>query len=238
MINCKIISFILLLFIISTVRVHGQQEQNKWNWSAYVDTYYAYDFDKPIDRNRQFSNMAARHNEFNINHAYLLSEYNTENIRATLGLQTGTYADFNYGAEPNELYKMIYQAYAGVKLSDKIWVDAGVFPGHTGYEAVESLYNEIYTRALSTEYTPYYETGVRITIDPSDQWTITGVILNGWQNIAETNDSKAFGVNINFRPNSKLVLNYGNYFGDEGSQFVGSRSVSYTHLTLPTKRIV
>ena len=173
--------------------------------------------------------MAARHNEFNINHAYLLSEYNTENIRATLGLQTGTYADFNYGAEPNELYKMIYQAYAGVKLSDKIWVDAGVFPGHTGYEAVESLYNEIYTRALSTEYTPYYETGVRITIDPSDQWTITGVILNGWQNIAETNDSKAFGVNINFRPNSKLVLNYGNYFGDEGSQFVGSRYRTFHH---------
>lgn len=205
------------------------QENSKLTFSGYLDAYYAYDFNKPESKDRQFTNSAARHNEFNINHAYIMGDYKADNIRGVLALQTGTYPIFNYAAEPNESYRMIYQAYAGVKILDNVWLDAGIFPGHTGYEHVESIENELYTRALATEYTPYYQTGVRVTAELSDKFTWTTVLVNGWQNIVETNDSKAFGMNFNFRPNDQWELNYGNYFGDEGDSFLGSRYRFFHH---------
>ncbi len=209
---------------------YGQTEDaSPLSWSAYFDGYFAYDFNKPRDHNRQYTNMAARHNEFNINHAYFMGSYEGDNLRSEIGLQVGTYADFNYAAEPSEIYKLIYKAYAGVKLAEGVWLDMGVFPGHTGYEAVESLNNEIYTRALTTEYTPYYETGARLTAELSDKVTLTTVVLNGWQNIAETNKSKAFGMNINYKASDKVELNYGNYFGDEGTRFTSSKYRIYNH---------
>ena len=146
-----------------------------------------------------------------------------------IGVQFGTYPDFNYAAEPSDFYRLIYKAYAGVKLTEGVWLDVGMFPGHTGYESVESLDNEVYTRALSTEYTPYYETGVRITAELSEKVTLSGVVLNGWQNIGETNKSKAFGMNFNYQLSDAVELNYGNYFGDEGTRFTSSKYRVYNH---------
>lgn len=232
MINFKTLLCISIILFFATSKLSAQENEDKpaMKVSGYLDTYYSYDFNKPNSRNRQFTNMAARHNEFNINHAYILGEYNNDNIRATLGLQTGTYADFNYAAEPSDLAKMIYQAHAGFKIANGIWMDAGVFGGHTGYEAVESINNELYSRALATEYTPYYETGIRITAELSEEVTLTGVILNGWQNITETNDTKAFGMNINYKASDAIEFNYGNYFGDEGDDFLGSRFRNFHHV--------
>lgn len=221
------LSTLLLFLLISNWSL--AQEGSNFSWSAYLDTYYAYDFNKPRSHDRQYSNMAARHNEFNINHAYFLGAFENENVRSEIGIQMGTYPDFNYAAEPSDFYRLIYKAYAGVKLGEGVWLDVGMFPGHTGYESVESLNNEIYTRALSTEYTPYYETGARITAELSAKVTLTGVVLNGWQNIGETNKSKAFGMNFNFQLSDAVELNYGNYFGDEGTRFTSSKYRVYNH---------
>lgn len=220
-----------IIFFGTITPAHSQEAESNipLKVSGYLDTYYTYDFNQPNSLNRQFTNMAARHNEFNVNHAYILGEYEDSKVRGVLGLHTGTYPSFNYAAETNELTRMIYKAYAGVKLSENVWIDAGIFGGHTGYEAVESLNNEIYSRALSTEYTPYYETGVRVTAELNDELTLTGVILNGWQNIAETNETKAFGMNLNYKASEQLDLNYGNYFGDEGNNFTGSRYRNFHH---------
>ncbi|MFY0651613.1 MAG: porin [Cyclobacteriaceae bacterium] len=217
---------VILLFFSN--QIHAQ-DRKELIWSGYIDTYFAYDFNEPTDQNRQFSNMVARHNEFNINHAYVLGVFENDLIRSEIGLQIGTYPDFNYAAESSDFYRLIYKAYAGVKLTEGVWLDVGIFPGHTGYESVESLDNEIYTRALSTEYTPYYETGVRLTAELSEKMTLTGVVLNGWQNIAETNSSKAFGMNLNYQLTDQIELNYGNYFGDEGTRLTGSKYRIYNH---------
>lgn len=224
-----ILTPLVVIFLVCPLMLHAQSGPG-FSWTGYFDGYFAYDFNKPRSHDRQYSNMAARHNEFNINHAYFLGAYENENIRSEIGLQIGTYADFNYAAEPSDFYRLIYKAYAGVKLSEGVWLDVGMFPGHTGYESVESLSNEIYTRALTTEYTPYYETGVRLTAELSDKVTLTGVVLNGWQNIGETNKSKAFGMNINYQVSDAVELNYGNYFGDEGTRFTSSKYRVYNHV--------
>lgn len=185
--------------------------------SGAADVYYAYDFNKPISKDRQYTTQAARHNEFNLNWGYIMASYNNNKMRGNFGLHTGTYTQFNYAAEPNELTRMIYQANAGIKLHEKVWLDAGILPSHIGYENTLCCLNEIYTRALMAENSPYYSTGAQLRIAVSDKFSVSFLVLNGWQNIAETNNSKSVGMNLNFST-EKFILNYSNYYGNEGSR--------------------
>lgn len=223
-----VILLLINILILSNAKAQLLASENI-NVEAYVDTYYAYDFSEPLNKDRPYVTQAVRHNEFNINWAFIRANYENENIRASVGLQTGTYVQTNYAAEPNDLTRMLYNTYAGYKITEGVWIDAGIFGGHTGYESPLSIENEVYTRALATEYTPYYQAGVRLTAALSEKVTLTGVLLNGWQIIAETNDAKSYGFNINFALNDQWEVNYGNLLGNEGTLTTGSKYRIYNH---------
>jgi hypothetical protein len=181
---------------------------------AVVDGYYAYDVTEPPDRIRPFATQVSRHDEFNLNLALVRAQRTEERLRASFGLATGTYVEANYAAEP-DLLKNIFEAYAGVNLGGDTWLDLGVFPSHIGFEYAISTLNPTYTRSLMAEYSPYYETGARLTVQPDERFTVAVVVVNGWQIIRETNDAKSFGAQLVYKPTDRLVLNYSNYVGDE-----------------------
>ena len=223
----------LLLLLVMSIPVFSAMAQSALTEnikvSAYLDSYYAYDFSEPITKDRPYVTQAVRHNEFNINWAFVKAEYESEQVRASVGLQTGTYVQSNYAAEPNDLTRMLYDTYAGYKLGEGVWLDVGVFGGLTGYESPLSIENEVYTRALATEFTPYYQTGARLTAELSEKVTLTGVLLNGWQIIQETNDAKSYGFNLNFAISEQWEVNYGNLLGNEGTAATGSKYRIYNH---------
>jgi hypothetical protein len=103
-----------------------------------------------------------------------------------------------------------------------VWLDAGVLPSHIGFESAITTLNATYSRSLIAEYSPYFETGARVTFDAGERVTAAILVVNGWQSIRETNDAKAVGVQLVFRPMDKLVLNYGNYLGDEAADEAGA----------------
>ncbi|WP_245964637.1 porin [Rufibacter immobilis] len=188
-----------------------------WQLSGFVDVYYAYDFNQPENHLRPgFLYNHNRHNEFNVNLALLRVNYAQDKVRGNLGLMAGTYAQYNLAAE-QELLRHVYEANVGVQLLPKVWLDAGIFPSHIGAESAISRDNLTLTRSLSAENTPYYEAGAKITFEVSEKWTLTGLVLNGWQNIRETdgNQNKALGTQITFKPSSKVVLNSSTFFGNE-----------------------
>ncbi len=197
-------------------------QETDFTLSGYTDFYYAYDFNKPANREKQYVTQAARHNELNINLAMIKASLSKENLRANVALQTGTYPSVNYAAEPNDLARLINEANVGFKVG-KFWIDAGVMGGHFGYESVFSLDNETYTQALATEYTPYFQTGIMISSEVMDGLLVKAVVLNGWQNIYETNDAKAFGLGATYQLNERIEVSYGNYFGDEGNDITGKK---------------
>ncbi|MEJ8800705.1 porin [Pontibacter sp. H249] len=202
-----------------TIDSLGMQEEEKpFKISGGVDVYYAYDFSEPFGKDRLYTTQAFRHNEFNLNWGFLQADYATDKVRATLALHTGTYVQSNYAAEPNELTRLIAQANAGVKLAEGVWLDAGILPSHIGYESTFSINNEIYTRALMAENSPYFETGAQLTAEVSDKVTMKFLVLNGWQNIRETNDAKSLGFGISYTPTDKLTLSYNNYYGNEAPE--------------------
>src|ERR1700752_888900 len=145
-------------------------ETNKLAITGYVEAYYGYDFNKPVDNNRpSFIYSHNRHNEFNVNLAFLKGSYSAERIRGNLAVAVGTYMNANLAAEPGVL-KNIYEANAGVKLSKKadLWLDAGVFSSHIGYESAVGKDCWLLTRSIVSDNTPYYEAGAKLTYNTSD----------------------------------------------------------------------
>lgn len=201
------------------------QETPKIKVTGYLETYYGYDFNEPADNNRPgFVYSHNRHNEVNLNLGFIKAAYDSGKVRANVALMAGTYTNANLSAEPGVL-KNIYEANAGIKLSENqnIWLDAGIFSSHIGFESAISKDCWVLTRNISSENTPYYESGAKITYASKEgQFTATLLYLNGWQRISriDGNSKPAGGVQLTYRPTGKLTLNYGNYLGKEGINVV------------------
>lgn len=92
----------LLIAFLVIAEVSAQEQESPFSLTGYADVYYAYDFSRPVDNSRLFVTQAARHNEFNLNWAYLLAAYDNGRIRGHFALQTGMYVQYNYAHEPND----------------------------------------------------------------------------------------------------------------------------------------
>lgn len=220
-----ILFFSLILAALTTY----SQDDSPLSFEVGIDLYYGYDFNEPINRNRQYVTVAARHNEFNLNWGFIKGSYNGERVRSNLALHTGTYPIFNYANEPSDLVKMIAEANAGIRISEGIWLDVGIMPSHIGYENTFSFHNEMYTHSFMAEHTPYFSTGAQLTAALNDQLDLKVVVLNGWQNIIETNNAKSAGIGINYRPVEGLELNYSNYVGNESTVADDPKIRFYNH---------
>ncbi|MFC3560395.1 porin [Pedobacter jamesrossensis] len=213
----KLITFITTITTLSAFA----QDAPKVKFSGYLETYYGYDFNKPADHNRPaFIYSHNRTNEVNLNLAFIKAAYDDGAIRANVAVMAGTYANANLSAEPGVL-KNIFEANAGVKLSksENLWIDAGVFSSHIGFESAISKDCWVLTRNISSENTPYYESGAKITYGTKDgKLTATLLYLNGWQRITRVdgNNKPAGGLQLTWKPTDKITVNYSNYLGTEG----------------------
>jgi hypothetical protein len=189
---------------------------------AFVDVYYSYSVPAPPSGNRSYTTQPLRHNEFNLNLAMLEVKHRTERIRGRFAFQTGTYVESNLLAEPS-LLKNVLEASAGVLAMERVWIDFGIFPSHIGFEGILSKDNWNYSRSLVADYSPYYEAGLSIAADLSDQIMVRGLVMNGWQNIRETNSDKAFGSQVQFKPSGSVLLNWSTFVGNEAPDSVSAR---------------
>jgi hypothetical protein len=189
-------------------------------FTGYVEVYYAFDFNQPEDHNRPaFFYSHNRHNEFNLNLGFVKGAYTSERIRANLAIAAGTYMNANYAAEPGVL-KNVYEANAGIKISKRnnIWIDAGIFSSHIGFESAVSKDCYSLTRSILAENSPYYESGLKVTYVSADsKWLLSGLFLNGWQHIQrpDGNNTPAFGTQVTFTPNDKITINYSTFIGND-----------------------
>lgn len=193
-------------------------------FGGFVDGYYAYDFGRPRQIDRAFTTTAVRHNEFNVNLAYAEMKLAGARVRGRLALQAGTSVQSNYSGEPTigtvsgpDLSRLIQEAVAGYAITPSLWVDAGIFFSHIGEEGFISRDNLTYTRSLSADFTPYYESGVKLTWQPTATLTALLTVVNGWQNISENNQDKGVGARIDYAPSGNTTFSYYNFFGNEAA---------------------
>jgi len=183
--------------------------------SGFVDAFYSYDFNAPSTSQRQdFLFNHNRHNEFNVNLGLLKASVDETKYRANLALQAGTYAQDNY---PDN-YENLNEANVGVSLNadNSLWLDAGIFTSHLGFESAISMDNYALTRSLAAENSPYYLTGAKLTYTASSELEMAFVLSNGWQTIEKTdpNTKPAIGTQLLYTPNEQTTLNWSTFIGE------------------------
>ncbi|GAO41016.1 porin [Flavihumibacter petaseus] len=188
-------------------------------FSGYAEAYYSYDFNEPADHNKAtFLYSHSRHNEFNLNLGYLKAAYSAARIRANLALAAGTYMNANYAAETGVL-KNIFEANAGVRLGRKqLWLDAGIFGSHIGFESAISKDCWTLTRSILAENSPYYEAGAKLTYSTDNgKWLMSVLALNGWQRITRVdgNSMMSWGTQLQYKPSGNVLLNYSTFLGTD-----------------------
>lgn len=216
----RILLVLALLFLSAAAVAQDTLPDNVIRWSGYAEVYYGYDFNKPSNNTRPpFVYSHNRHNEFNLNLGYLKGSISGKRYRANLALGTGTYMRANYAAEP-EVLRFIYEANAGIKLSknEDLWLEAGIFSSHIGFESAVSKDCWALTRSMLADNSPYFESGARLNYTSADsKWFFSVLALNGWQRIqrVEGNSLLSAGMQVQYKPSSDIVLNYSNFIGTD-----------------------
>jgi len=213
---------LVLVYLCVVLIGHAQKDssQSALRFSGYAELYYSFDFNKPSDNNRPgFAYSYNRHNETTLNLGFIKAAYQKENIRANLALMAGTYANANLSAEPG-VFKNIFEANAGVKISkkDNIWLDAGIFASHIGFESAIGKDCWNLTRSILADNSPYYESGVKASYTSNDgKWFASALLLNGWQRIQRVsgNSTPAFGYQLTYKPTDKILLNSSSFIGND-----------------------
>lgn len=227
-------NLIILFFVLIAAKGSAQSDSSKvpLSFSGYVEVYYTYDFSMPLNHTRSsFIYAYNRNNEVNLNLGFLKAAYQKNNVRANLALATGTYMNANLAAESGVL-KNIYEAYAGVKISRKkdLWVDAGIFASHIGFESAVGKDCWNLTRSILADNSPYYESGAKISYSSDNgKWFLSGLLLNGWQRIqrVDGNNTMAFGHQLTCKPNSRITLNSSSFIGNDKPD--STRKMRYFH---------
>ena len=98
-----------------------------------------------------------------------------------------------------------------------IWIDAGIFPSHIGFETPIS--NDCWTasRCIVSENSPYYETGIRLSGNSlNNKSSLAIYYLNGWQKIIKPDgiSQPSFGLQYTFTPSERFTFNYSNFIGN------------------------
>lgn len=213
--RCIWLSFILFV----SIDCFAQDDSSKsLKLSTYVDMYYSYDFSNPMNFEKpDFNYNYKKHNQLNVNLAFVKMAYQSSRIRSNLALMTGNYAMYNLSAEPNWA-KPLLEANMGYKIAKQqnIWIDAGVMPSHIGFESAVGADCWNLTRSILAENSPYYETGIKLSYaNKKEDLYLAFHVLNGWQKIAVPNwdGNPSAGVQLTYKPSSTLTLNYSNFIG-------------------------
>lgn len=228
----KSILLITAVFLTIIASAQGEQKPSPLTVSGYVETYYVFDFNMPESNTRPgFIYSYNRHNEVNLNLGFIKAAYNTNNVRANLAMMAGTYANANLTSEPGVL-KNIFEANVGIKLlsSKSLWVDAGIFASHIGFESAIGKDSWNLTRSILADNTPYYEAGAKISYTTdNEKWFLSALLLNGWQKIQriDGNSLPSFGTQITYKPTSSVTLNSSSFIGTNKPD--SARQMRYFH---------
>jgi hypothetical protein len=169
--------------------------------SGFVDAYYEYNFNKVDPQLRSFD---VQHNTLSLSLAEIALEKKAtpkSRVGFRVDLDFGKTAEIVASLEPASdglmIYQNIQQAYLSVAPADKVTVDFGKFVTPIGAEVIESYDNWNYTRSILFGYAiPFYHVGLRAQIAPSDHFSVTGFLVNGWNNGSETNNAKTYALSV------------------------------------------
>lgn len=191
-----------------------------------LDFNYNYNFNRPIDHTNSGSTATFRSNEFNLSYIEAGGEFHEpkSGARAKLMLQFGSRAT---GIPRNDatplrgqfdLYnamRYVTEAYAGIHLNklNGINIDFGLFKSYVGLLSYNNFENWNYQPSYTSDNTPWFFSGLRGQIFPTDRLKIELWLINGWQTYSMFNEMPGMGYQVQWRPKEWSSLMTSSYVG-------------------------
>lgn len=191
-----------------------------------LDCNYNYSFNHPIDHTNSGSTATFRSDEFNISYIEAGGELHDpkSGARAKLMLQFGTRAT---GIPRNDntplrgqydLYnalRYVTEGYGGIHINKMhgINIDFGIFKSYVGLLSYNNFENWNYQPSFTSDNTPWFFTGMRAQLFPTDKLKVELWLVNGWQTYGMFNELPGVGYQVQWRPNGNLSLLSSSYIG-------------------------
>lgn len=218
MVNFRTVCFhicgLILMCHLAKLPVCAEEPSSEKNieFVSIVDTYAAYDTNRPYTSARPYTTQALHDGEVRLNLATVGVRASNPSFRGGLVMQAGDSVEANYAAEQKLFWRYIQELNGGMLLSKKLWLDAGIYPAHVGFESFSSSDNWNYTRSLVAEFSPYYQTGFRASYQLTDHLAVSSHLVRGWQNISSAAEP-LYGISVVFSPDSGTRISYGGLVG-------------------------
>jgi hypothetical protein len=115
--------------------------------------------------------------------------------------------------------------------------DVGKFVTPHGAEVIPTKDNWNYSRGLLFDFAiPFYHFGMRAKYVLNDKVTLTGYLVNGWNNVIDNNSGKTLGASLGWNITKKLTLTQNYMAGPEqdDTSVAGFPVFGFTPLVMPT----
>jgi putative OmpL-like beta-barrel porin-2 len=177
-----------------------------------ADVDYNYSFNHPKDDTISGSSEVFRHAEVSLTQLGVGGDFHYDNVRARLMTQFGLYSQTTprNDASPargqwnlDNAYRYVSEAYGGYHFNalHGINLDAGIFMSYVGLFSYYQFDNWAYQPSYVSSNTPWFFTGVRVQVFPTEHLKIEPWFTNGWQSYGRFNHRPGAGVQILWRPN-------------------------------------
>jgi hypothetical protein len=146
----------------------------------------------------------------------------------TVTLTAGDTARLVHANEPGgtsswQTFQQGYLTYTTKALKRDFTFDFGKFVTPFGYEVIESVNNDNYTRGFLFNYAvPLYHAGLRVGFPINNQISFLGAIVNGWNNVADDNNAKSAIAQFTYKITPTLTGILGYMGGAEGTGAYGA----------------
>ena len=192
--------------------------------SGFVDTYYGYNSNHPASLANGTQPFTPFNNQFGLNMVELVMAKSPDATNRTgydVALGFGQAMNAVNGAEPRaglgfaQYLKEAYFSYLA-PVGKGLQIDVGKFVTPAGAEVIESNANWNYSRSVLFYYAiPYFHYGARAKYAFNDKVSITGYLVNGWNNIVDNNSGKTAGFSLAWTPNKKWGVTQNFLIGPE-----------------------
>jgi hypothetical protein len=229
--------------------------------SGFVDVYYGYNSNQPISRTTGLRNFDINSAQFGLNMLELIADKPPDPAASHVGyhiaLGFGQAMNLVNGTEiasPNvpiaatpgtpgyrtappgtitNFDQYLKEGYLEYVLGKKLQINVGKFVTPAGAEVIESKDNWNYSRGLLFSWAiPYFHFGANAKYTFSPKFSVTGYLVNGWNNSVDNNSGKTGGFSAAWTPSPKLSLTENYLGGPEGANDNGDfRNLSDTVIT-------
>jgi len=187
------------------------------NLTGLVDAYYGYNANHPAG-GTVTEPFTATNSQFSLNLIELQLDKPVDKttplgFRVAFGFGQAINAVNNTGSDvasslpgAGQYLKEGYLSYFA-PLGKGLQIDAGKFVTPAGAEVIETNQNWNYSRSLLFTYAiPYYHFGARAKYTFNDKWSLTGLAVNGWNDVVATNSGKTGGLSLGWNATKKLTV--------------------------------